>query len=116
MLKRPYPVLLYPRGLTPAAALSLPYSSSKPLTRALSACRMGAQKLLLTHFSARYPGMPPRRGDGESGGPLIGLAFDYSRVRLGDMWKLNMYLPPIQHAFDELGEEEPMEIDLTKLH
>ena len=77
---------------------------------------MGAQKLLLTHFSARYPGMPPRRGDGEeSRWPVIGLAFDYSRIRLGDMWKLNMYLPAIQHAFNELGEEEPLEIELTKL-
>ncbi|TBU28507.1 hypothetical protein BD311DRAFT_722416 [Dichomitus squalens] len=76
--------------------------------------RMRAQKILLTHFSARYPGMPPRQGE-TSGGPLIGLAFDYSRIRLGDMWKLNTYLPAIQHAFDDLGEEEPMEIDLTKL-
>lgn len=77
---------------------------------------MRAQKLLLTHFSARYPGMPPRQGDGdESGGPLIGLAFDYSRIRLGDMWKLNAYLPAIQHTFDEFGDEDPVEIDLTKL-
>lgn len=75
---------------------------------------MRAQKILLTHFSARYPGMPPRLGDA-SDGPLIGLAFDYSRIRLGDMWKLNTYLPAIQHTFDDLGEEEPMEIDLTKL-
>ncbi|KAI0746847.1 beta-lactamase-like protein [Daedaleopsis nitida] len=78
--------------------------------------RMRAQKLLLTHFSARYPGMPPRQGDGDaSGGPLIGLAFDYSRIRLGDMWKLNAYLPAIQHTFDEFGDEDPVEIDLTKL-
>ena len=80
----------------------------------LLACRMRAKYLLLTHFSARYPGMPPRLGDA-SDGPLIGLAFDYSRIRLGDMWKLNTYLPAIQHTFDDLGEEEPMEIDLTKL-
>ncbi|KAI0674372.1 hypothetical protein C8Q78DRAFT_967526 [Trametes maxima] len=78
--------------------------------------RMNAEKLLLTHFSARYPGMPPRRReDGGDGSPLIGMAFDYARIRLGDMWKLNMYLPAIQHTFDEFGEEDPMEIDLTKL-
>ena len=75
---------------------------------------MRAQKLLLTHFSARYPGMPPRQA-AAVGGPLIGLAFDYSRIRLGDMWKLNTYLPAIQHTFDEIGDDEPMEIDLTKL-
>ena len=70
---------------------------------------MRAQKVLLTHFSARYPGMPPRQGEA-SGGPLVGFAFDYARIRLGDMWKLNMYLPAINHTFDEIGEEEPMEI------
>ncbi|KAI0372022.1 hypothetical protein BV20DRAFT_964716 [Pilatotrama ljubarskyi] len=78
--------------------------------------RMGARKLLLTHFSARYPGMPPRRGGRDGTGfPLVGVALDFSRIRLGDMWKLNMYLPAIQHTFDELGEEDPVEIDLTKL-
>ncbi|KAM5533878.1 hypothetical protein V8D89_012418 [Ganoderma adspersum] len=76
--------------------------------------RMRAQKLLLTHFSARYPGMPPRQAEA-AGGPLIGLAFDYSRIRLGDMWKLNTYLPAIQHTLDEIGDDEPMEIDLAKL-
>ncbi|KAL7284142.1 hypothetical protein ACG7TL_001423 [Trametes sanguinea] len=79
--------------------------------------RMNAQKLLLTHFSARYPGMPPSQGhDGEaSDGPLIGLAFDYARIRLGDFWKLNTYLPAIQHTFQEVEDDGPMEIDLTKL-
>ncbi|KAI0635238.1 beta-lactamase-like protein [Trametes polyzona] len=78
--------------------------------------RMKAQKLLLTHFSARYPGMPPRQDDGREARrdePLVGLAFDFARIRLGDMWKLNAYLPAIQRMFDEVGED-PMEIDLTK--
>ncbi|KAI0777745.1 hypothetical protein BD413DRAFT_640429 [Trametes elegans] len=79
--------------------------------------RMNAQKLLLTHFSARYPGMPPRKGGNGDGSaqPLVGIAFDYARIRLGDFWKLNAYLPAIQHAFDQLEDEDPMEIDLTKL-
>ena len=78
---------------------------------------MNAQKLLLTHFSARYPGMPPRQGGNGDGSarPLVGIAFDYARIRLGDFWKLNAYLPAIQHAFDQLEDEDPMEIDLTKL-
>ncbi|OJT01747.1 hypothetical protein TRAPUB_7803 [Trametes pubescens] len=78
---------------------------------------MNAQNVLLTHFSARYPGMPPRRGDGPSAGgdPVVGIAFDFTRLRLGDMWKLNAYLPAIHQMFDEFGEEDPMEIDLTKL-
>ncbi|RDX42667.1 hypothetical protein OH76DRAFT_1410927 [Lentinus brumalis] len=77
--------------------------------------RMRAKYLLLTHFSARYPGMPPRQGDGFSGGPIIGIAFDFARIRMGDMWKLNAYLPAIQHTFNEFGEDDEVEIDLTKL-
>ncbi len=76
---------------------------------------MRAKYLLLTHFSARYPGMPPRQGDGFSGGPIIGIAFDFARIRMGDMWKLNAYLPAIQHTFNEFGEDDEVEIDLTKL-
>ncbi|KAI0360608.1 hypothetical protein OH77DRAFT_1393497 [Trametes cingulata] len=77
--------------------------------------RMRVQKLLLTHFSARYPGMPRQggRSDG-TGSPVVGIALDFARIRLGDMWKLNMYMPAIQLMFDELGED-PTEIDLTKL-
>ncbi|KAI0826548.1 hypothetical protein BC628DRAFT_239357 [Trametes gibbosa] len=82
--------------------------------------RMKAQKLLLTHFSARYPGMPPREGRGSPGGhvggPIVGLAFDYARIQLGDMWKLNTYLPVIHEMFDEFEEEDPVEIDLVKSH
>ncbi|KAH9852566.1 hypothetical protein C2E23DRAFT_826150 [Lenzites betulinus] len=81
--------------------------------------RMKAQKLLLTHFSARYPGMPPREGRGSPGGhvggPIVGIAFDYARIRLGDMWKLNTYLPVIHEMFNEFGEEDPLEIDLTHM-
>ncbi|KAI0710377.1 hypothetical protein C8T65DRAFT_648151 [Cerioporus squamosus] len=76
--------------------------------------RMRAKYLLLTHFSARYPGMPPRRGD-LSNGPIIGLAFDFARIRMGNMWKLNAYLPAIQDTFTEYREDDDMEIDLTKL-
>lgn len=76
---------------------------------------MGAKKILLTHFSARYPGMPPRRGANGDDGPVIGLAFDYARIRLGDMWKLNAYMPAIQVALSEFGDEEETEIDTTKL-
>ena len=76
---------------------------------------MRAKKLLLTHFSARYPKMPPRRGDDSSGGPIVGLAFDFARIPMGDIWKLDAYLPAIKQVFNEFGDEEPMEIDLTKL-
>lgn len=79
---------------------------------------MRAKKLLLTHFSARYPGMPPRdaSSDADGDGPVVGLAFDYARIRMGDMWKLNAYLPAIQSALNEFGEEEePTELDLSKL-
>ena len=81
---------------------------------------MGAKKILLTHFSARYPGMPPRQGGRASEGvgaqPLVGLAFDFARLRMGDMWKLNTYLPALQSALEEFGDDEaPAEIDVSKL-
>ena len=40
--------------------------------------------------------------------PVLGLAFDHASIRLGDMRKLNTYLPAIEQSFSEtLDEEEP---------
>ena len=37
----------------------------------------------------------------------MGLAFDYMRIGLGDLRKLNTYLPAIQKSFEDTMEEEP---------
>jgi ribonuclease Z len=71
---------------------------------------MHAENVLLTHFSARYPKMPPdaifshkRITEKE---PILGLAFDNARVKIGTMRKLNMYLAAIEQSFQEEGDED----------
>ena len=74
--------------------------------------RMEAENLLLTHFSARYPKMPQSEAAPNASGstdirqPTLGIAFDLSRVRIGDMPKLNAYLPAIEQSFGLTAEVE----------
>lgn len=68
--------------------------------------RMGAENVLLTHFSARYPKMPPMLGAAEDGGPVIALAFDHMRVRIGEMQKLRAYLPAIEQSFADVADDD----------
>lgn len=73
--------------------------------------RMNAQNILLTHFSARYPKMPPvdtrpPSPSGRSRGPTVALAFDHAKIRIGDMWKLGIYFPAIERNFAEAAAEE----------
>ncbi|KAJ6474674.1 hypothetical protein C8R47DRAFT_986730 [Mycena vitilis] len=78
--------------------------------------KMNAENVLLTHFSARYPRMPPPvgnarpTGDGGPREPVVALAFDHVNLTLGSIWKLSTYLPVIQQTFadtsDEADEEE----------
>ncbi|KAJ7272678.1 hypothetical protein B0H12DRAFT_1043818 [Mycena haematopus] len=76
---------------------------------------MKAENVLLTHFSARYPRMPPSVGIarpmGEAGmrEPVVALAFDHAHLTIGSMWKLNMYLPAIQQTFADTSDEEDEE-------
>lgn len=69
---------------------------------------MNACNILLTHFSARYPKFPPEFVVKEHRGsaPIVAVAFDCSRFRIGDMWKLSMYMPAIEQCFMETKEEE----------
>ncbi|KAF8631971.1 hypothetical protein AX15_002105 [Amanita polypyramis BW_CC] len=114
--------------------------------------KMNAEHILLTHFSARYPKMPPSavgmtkpdddpiaptdssiskesrgRARSPSGAikkrrePVVAVAFDHLNLTIGEMWKLNHYLPAIEQSFldtleegdDEADENVAMEIDLT---
>ncbi|KAJ7102976.1 hypothetical protein C8R43DRAFT_230388 [Mycena crocata] len=82
-----------------------------------TARKMNAENVLLTHFSARYPRMPPpvgtvpRSSDSATPRrePVVALAFDHTNLTLGSMWKLNMYLPAIQQTFADTSEEEDEE-------
>ncbi|KAF8887345.1 hypothetical protein BD779DRAFT_1527626 [Infundibulicybe gibba] len=86
---------------------------------------MNAEHILLTHFSARYPKVPPssvnnRPGEGTKE-PVIALAFDHANIAIGDMWKMKFYLPAIEQNFSDTVEEDDkedtnmadIEIDIT---
>jgi len=71
---------------------------------------MRAQNVLLTHFSSRYPTMPryfasSPKGDGVEHQPTVALAMDHACIRLGDFWKMAMYIPAIEQSFRDIGDE-----------
>ncbi|KAJ7623674.1 hypothetical protein FB45DRAFT_752560 [Roridomyces roridus] len=94
-----------------------------------TARRMNAENVLLTHFSARYPRMPPPI---ESSGirpppgygapvrdPVVALAFDNVNLTIGNMWKLSMYLSVIQKAFADTkveADEEEAKVARAAIH
>ncbi|KNZ78842.1 Zinc phosphodiesterase ELAC protein 2 [Termitomyces sp. J132] len=71
--------------------------------------RMRAEHILLTHFSARYPRMPPsalRRPQNGDFRPIVALAFDHANFKIGDMWKTSYYLKALEQSFRETVAEE----------
>jgi ribonuclease Z len=82
--------------------------------------RMNAENVLLTHFSARYPRMPPSgiptaSTYGEtSREPILALAFDHANIAIGDMWKMNLYLPAIEQNFRDIadGDDEIVHLEV----
>ncbi|KAG8216533.1 hypothetical protein J3R82DRAFT_6675 [Butyriboletus roseoflavus] len=81
--------------------------------------RMKARNILLTHFSARYPNIPPSIvTEHNPGDPTLALALDHANIKIGEMWKMNAYIKAIQQSFTDLEDEndttrmEPEEVDL----
>ncbi|KAH7911176.1 hypothetical protein BJ138DRAFT_1151318 [Hygrophoropsis aurantiaca] len=72
---------------------------------------MKAQNILLTHFSARYPKMPPPSALKTEGpnDPVLALAFDMANIKLGEMWKLSAYMAAIEQSFIDSPEENDLE-------
>ncbi|EIW77124.1 hypothetical protein CONPUDRAFT_139171 [Coniophora puteana RWD-64-598 SS2] len=77
--------------------------------------RMNARNTLLTHFSARYPKMPPSVLGHAASTPVLALAFDHGTIRIGDMWKANAYLPAIEQSFVDTQAEEGEDVDEVML-
>jgi ribonuclease Z len=73
--------------------------------------RMNAQNILLTHFSARYPKMPPSVYERQPGDPVIALAFDHANIKIGDMWKMGKYACAIEQSFNDIADIEGEEPD-----
>ena len=68
--------------------------------------RMKARNILLTHFSARYPNIPPSVVTQHNpGDPTLALAFDHANIKIGEMWKMNAYIKAIEQSFTGLEEE-----------
>ncbi|KAI8951706.1 beta-lactamase-like protein [Xylaria longipes] len=78
--------------------------------------RMGARRILLTHFSQRYQKIPileenfeirPNAGteDKAKTDEVILVAFDYMRVKLGEFRKAQAFLPAIQKLFEKENGE-----------
>ncbi|KIM44447.1 hypothetical protein M413DRAFT_431468 [Hebeloma cylindrosporum] len=75
--------------------------------------QMRAKNTFLTHFSARYPKMPPylldARPDSNNYAKenFIVTAFDHLNITIGDMWKMQFYLEPMMRNFSEINNEDP---------
>ncbi|KAI0128758.1 tRNA processing endoribonuclease [Xylariales sp. AK1849] len=79
--------------------------------------RMGARRILLTHFSQRYQKVPvleenleiraDAQGDEKKpkSDEVILVAFDYMRVKLGEFRKAQAFLPAIQKLFEDVGDQ-----------
>ncbi|KAH0834911.1 beta-lactamase-like protein [Lanmaoa asiatica] len=68
--------------------------------------RMKARNTLLTHFSARYPNIPPSVvTEQHPGDPTLALAFDHADIKISEMWKMNAYIKAIEQSFADLDDQ-----------
>lgn len=67
---------------------------------------MKARNTLLTHFSARYPNIPPSVvTEHNPGDPTLALALDHANIKIGEIWKMNAYIKAIEQSFADLEDE-----------
>ncbi|PVG02635.1 Metallo-hydrolase/oxidoreductase [Serendipita vermifera] len=86
------------------------------------AIKMKVKKLLLTHFSARYPKIPvlnksmARSNDqsGSVGLPEVFIGFDFLHIHLGEFARAEKYLPVLESAFSELQEDDIVSLSAGK--
>ena len=67
--------------------------------------KMGARRILLTHFSQRYqkiPVMENREGKDQ----VVIVAFDCMRVKIGDMAKMEAFKPALMKLYEESAYEK----------
>ncbi|CAA7269249.1 unnamed protein product [Cyclocybe aegerita] len=83
--------------------------------------RMNAKNILLTHFSARYPKLPPSLSnqvarEGPDAKNLIVFGFDHLNLTLGEMWKMAYYTPAIYCNINDTLEEDVESLPGTPTH
>ncbi|KAF4838610.1 Ribonuclease Z 1 [Colletotrichum tropicale] len=71
------------------------------------AYRMGARRVLLTHFSQRYAKVPitEKRETADGSDQAVLLAFDQMRVKLGEFRQAQKFLPAIRLYFELTGAD-----------
>ena len=72
---------------------------------------MKAKNILLTHFSARHPKLPPSLTRemveaGSNAKQLIVPAFDLMNMTIGEMWKIPYYIPILYQNYREMVSPE----------
>lgn len=86
------------------------------MSEALGVARkMRARRVLLTHFSQRYPKIANASKDSDDNtveDQVVLMAFDQMCVKLGDFKKAELFLPALRKLYeDEGGEDEPPKLD-----
>jgi len=66
--------------------------------------KMNARRILLTHFSQRYQKIPVMDSHGGKDQVAI-VAFDYMRVKIGDIAKLEAFKPALIKLYEEKDEQ-----------
>lgn len=72
---------------------------------------MRARTCLLTHFSQRYPKLPPLAEDGRYAGD-VGIAFDGMRIAVGDIWKMTYWRDALEALFRETEEADDTSVNM----
>lgn len=88
------------------------------MSEALGVARdMRARRVLLTHFSQRYPKIANASSSSEGGGvggvkdQVVLMAFDQMCIKLGDFKKAELFLPALRKLYEEGGEDELPKLD-----
>ncbi|KAK7736995.1 hypothetical protein SLS53_006751 [Cytospora paraplurivora] len=86
------------------------------MSEALGVARdMRARRVLLTHFSQRYPKIANASSSSEREGSVkdqvVLMAFDQMCVKLGDFKKAELFLPALRKLYEEAGDDEPPKLD-----
>ena len=69
---------------------------------------MKARRILLTHFSQRYQKIPVMEAHDGSDQVVI-VAFDYMRVKIGDIAKIEAFKPALMKLYEEKDKEKDAE-------